>query len=684
MFPHRALPALFCLAALTPFALRAESGDPDAPPKQASPHGESPHGHGAHGEAHHGHDRADEEDVPRPPSVLVGEMDFRAIKALAIQEGGRKKPLQTFATEALEQVYGPSMRLFNPGPAFKDPATGEAIEGIDLFLRLWLSAVDNWEQLPLVLVPYKPLRTIMELDEGEKRFPFKVLAQNKKFNELYNSALKKRHQDKADDMSALEREAELVGSRMDALLKIVTQQVAVIPHPTDKNGTWVTIREFSIMMGATQDEALEYLVQNRYRGNAELAGKLYADYTNNYKKESRVNLAPKFRAFAEAYYKRDKSAFSQASADLRSYLATLSPTVYPDAASLTREIRYQEQHPFAMAWRLYLLALFAGLVAWKLREKVSYALTWALFLGGLAYHFYGFTLRCLIAGRPPVTNMYESVIWVGFGVVFFGMIFEALYRVRYYLFCGAFGGFLCLMLMDLIPWFAGNAQLPGFESKINPLVPVLRDNFWLTIHVLTITLSYAAFALAWLLGHATLGWHLFKPAEKHEQHQLHGFVYRVLQVGVLLLASGTILGGVWAYYSWGRFWGWDPKETWAFIALICYLIVLHGRFTGWWGNFGLSVGSVVSFNAVVMAWYGVNFVLGSGLHSYGAGANMGQRYVVALACLDLAFVAVSYWSYFSYKKSSLEAEAETLEANADVLTASDPIEDEVSGAVTAK
>ena len=98
---------------------------------------------------------------------------------------------------------------------------------------------------------------------------------------------------------------------------------------------------------------------------------------------------------------------------------------------------------------------------------------------------------------------------------------------------------------------------------------------------------------------------------------LSNFIYRVMQVGVLLVAAGTILGGVWADYSWGRFWGWDPKEVWALITLLVYLIPLHGRFAGWVNTFGLVSASIVCFMSVIMAWYGVNFVLGVGLHSYG-------------------------------------------------------------------
>ena len=111
-----------------------------------------------------------------------------------------------------------------------------------------------------------------------------------------------------------------------------------------------------------------------------------------------------------------------------------------------------------------------------------------------------------------------------------------------------------------------------------------------------------------------------------------------------LLAAGTILGGVWANYSWGRFWGWDPKETWALIALLCYILTLHGRLAGWWTQFGLVVASVVCFLAVLMAWYGVNFVFGKGLHSYGFGLG-GEMYVASFVVADLLFVGFAIWRY---------------------------------------
>ncbi|NER25995.1 MAG: cytochrome c biogenesis protein CcsA, partial [Symploca sp. SIO1C2] len=271
------------------------------------------------------------------------------------------------------------------------------------------------------------------------------------------------------------------------------------------------------------------------------------------------------------------------------------------------------------------------------------------FTSGLLIQGYGFIERMQIAGRPPVTNMYESVIWVGFGVAAIALLFESIYRAKYYLLAAAPLSVICLVLADSLP--------AVLDPSIKPLVPVLRDNFWLSIHVPTITLSYASFALAMGLSHIILSNYLFTPQAKERIRSLAKWNYGILQVGVLLLSAGVILGGIWAHFSWGRFWGWDPKETWALIALMCYVIPLHGRLVGWLGDFGLAITSVVSFNAVLMAWYGVNFVLGTGLHSYGFSTGGSELIVGSLVGVDLIFVVVSAIRYRGWLKLTEEQTA---------------------------
>jgi ABC-type transport system involved in cytochrome c biogenesis permease subunit len=227
--------------------------------------------------------------------------------------------------------------------------------------------------------------------------------------------------------------------------------------------------------------------------------------------------------------------------------------------------------------------------------------------------------------------MYESVVWVAWGAVLFALVFEAMYRVLYFATAAAPLALLGLVLAD---------SVPILDAAIDPLVPVLRDNFWLTVHVLTITLGYAAYTLALGLGHLNLGLHLFAPGKVELRKALSLFLYRALQAGTLFLAVGTLLGGVWASYSWGRFWGWDPKETWALIALLGYLALLHGRMIGWFRDFGLAVGAILGYLGVLMAWYGVNFVLGTGLHSYGFGSG-GQTYVLGFVAFEVLVVAAA-------------------------------------------
>jgi ABC-type transport system involved in cytochrome c biogenesis permease subunit len=173
-------------------------------------------------------------------------------------------------------------------------------------------------------------------------------------------------------------------------------------------------------------------------------------------------------------------------------------------------------------------------------------------------------------------------------------------------------------------------------------MPVLRNNFWLVVHVMTITLSYGAMALALGLGNITLGYYWKRTRDLATVRALSLFTYRTLQVGVVLLAAGTITGGIWAARSWGRFWGWDPKEVWALVALLGYLAVLHAAYVGWVGYRGLAALAIGCFALVVMAWYGVNYVLGAGLHSYGFGANDSHFYVGGALLLQVLDIGATY------------------------------------------
>lgn len=220
------------------------------------------------------------------------------------------------------------------------------------------------------------------------------------------------------------------------------------------------------------------------------------------------------------------------------------------------------------------------------------------------------------------------------------------------------------MVGAFVAWFAGllayYAPMSILNKDIGMPTSILRDNFWLLIHVTTITASYGAGALAWAMGMMALFFYLFgrygEPSTAQLERgivrqqppevcsELCGFVYKATQVAVLLLAAGTLLGALWADKAWGRFWSWDAKEVWALISLLVYLVILHGRYAGWSGNFGLAAISVVGMLSILMAWYGVNFILGSGLHTYGQSSG-GRLPVTIFVLCNLVFVAAARLRY---------------------------------------
>ena len=188
---------------------------------------------------------------------------------------------------------------------------------------------------------------------------------------------------------------------------------------------------------------------------------------------------------------------------------------------------------------------------------------------------------------------------------------------------------LVASVLATVGLIAADAAPAMIDPGLHPLVPVLRSNYWLTIHVLADhpglcgrrafvagpgeRLAFPLLAAGALVGAGIRAAHDRRPSSKIAWTNLE-LTYRAIQFGVVLVAGGTILGGIWADYSWGRFWGWDPKEVWALICVLCYVAILHGRYAGWVGTFAFPAWTVVGFLSVLMAWYGVNFVLGVGLY----------------------------------------------------------------------
>ena len=301
------------------------------------------------------------------------------------------------------------------------------------------------------------------------------------------------------------------------------------------------------------------------------------------------------------------------------------PATGASKLKLDTEVLYLNTKPFQAAAFAYFLS-FILLTLFK-RKCLARSLGLGAAILALLLHTLGILARVLVLSRPPVSNMYESMIFMNWALMVFAGVFTLIKKNASALTVGAFVSAVVMLYGDLLP----------IDASLDVLVPVLRSNYWLSVHVMTVVSSYGAFGLAMALGHRHLLAMRFGKFSQKEEVESADLIYRVIQLGVIMIGTGTFLGGVWANESWGRFWGWDPKETWALITFLGYLAVVHLVYTKRMSHFALALCSVLGFLLVLMTWYGVNFVLGRGLHSYGAGTG-GMNWVIYYLIFEAVFV----------------------------------------------
>ncbi len=248
--------------------------------------------------------------------------------------------------------------------------------------------------------------------------------------------------------------------------------------------------------------------------------------------------------------------------------------------------------------------------------------------------------RIFVSQRAPVTNMYETVMFSGFGALLLSLMLGHILKEKIYVYLGLAYNMCTLMMMN----FATGL----LSESISPLVPVLRDNFWLSTHVTSVVLSYGALALSWILANISIIKKRFFNLSKNEEIYYSKIIYNCLKFGTTLLFFGIILGGIWADYSWGRFWGWDPKETWSLIVFCIYTAILHGKYTSWLPTEKFIPSVAIAFLSVMMAWFGVNYILASGLHSYGFSQG-GAVFLTSFFIIQILLVLTTRSFKFSNK-----------------------------------
>ncbi|MDY3352089.1 c-type cytochrome biogenesis protein CcsB [Riemerella anatipestifer] len=262
---------------------------------------------------------------------------------------------------------------------------------------------------------------------------------------------------------------------------------------------------------------------------------------------------------------------------------------------------------------------------------------------GYLVHLVGLGIRWYISGHAPWSNGYEAIMFISWVGISAGLL---LYRNNNALIPSA--GFLVAVLLM---GFAHGAV--SLDPQITPLVPVLKS-YWLVIHVAIITSSYGFFALSFIIGIMVLLFYIVSSKATFQEHndttikELTAVSEMSLTIGLFALTIGTFLGGVWANESWGRYWSWDPKETWAFISVMVYAFVLHMRLVpGLRGRYAFHMVTMFAFSSVIMTYFGVNYYL-SGLHSYAAGDPIPVPAWVYITGASMITISLAAW--FKYKK----------------------------------
>jgi cytochrome c-type biogenesis protein CcsB len=484
----------------------------------------------------------------------------------------RIKPFNTLSSELLRKV-----------------SRKEKFEGLNPN-QVMLGMMFNptyWQDVKMIKVSHPELNKMLGF-EG-KYVSFNQLVNMQKGEYKLKSFVDAAYGKKPAMRDMFDKEVMKVDERVNLSYQVYSGKfLKVFPVPGDTHHPWLLPTQLSQMKDSVQRK---------------FAATVFADY---------------FDAMLEAQKTNDWTKADEILKSIIEFQKTHAKEILPSDTKIKLEIQYVNANIFKRIYMYYglvgfilLIVLFVEILKPGIKIKIPLIAS-AILLGLLfLYHTYGLGLRWYIAGHAPWSNGYESMIYIAWGIMLLGFIFAK--RLNIILAAAAILSSVTLM----------TAHLAWMDPEITNLVPVLKS-YWLVIHVAVITISYAFFGIAAILGLLILILMIFKTRQNARRLQLTmteiaNVNHMIMIVGLYLMTIGTFLGGVWANESWGRYWGWDPKETWALITVIVYSFIVHMRFIkGMNTNYAYSVFSIIGFFVVLMTYFGVNYYL-SGLHSYAAG-----------------------------------------------------------------
>ena len=339
-------------------------------------------------------------------------------------------------------------------------------------------------------------------------------------------------------------------------------------------------------------------------------------------------IVSEYAVISDSYRADDRLLFNQNVQLVADEFAKAQPNATKRASF---EFLFNRLQPFSQSMTLYVLAFLLACASWLGWSGVLRRSAFYILLLALAIHTFGLVSRMYLQERPPVTNLYSSAIFIGWGAVIVALILERIFKDGIGAACAGAIGFVTLIIAH---------HLAGSGDTLEMLQAVLDTNIWLATHVVAITTGYSAMFLAGMLAIIYVVRGVFTTSlKKQTADSLARMTYGVLCFATLFSFVGTVLGGIWADQSWGRFWGWDPKENGAVLIVLWCAIILHARWGGFIRQRGLMIMALFGNIVTSFSWFGVN-MLGVGLHSYGF-MQKAFPWLVGFMISQLALMAIA-------------------------------------------
>ena len=542
--------------------------------------------------------------TPKNHANLFGHMVIQDLS-------GRMMPVNTYASEMLRKL--------------SKHDTYENLDANQVFLSIQESPM-LWYNVPFIYLKPKKGDSIRHLIGIETSQKYAALADFFTDKGNYKLAPYLEEAYKAQVPTGFQKEFKEADQRVNLLFNTIEgRTLKIFPVPDDDNNTWISPLD-------------------KRTGTYQIKDSLYDNFINS-----------GFRHYLFTLNEAKQSGdFSEAEKLLEAFNKTqheYGSEVMLSDEKIKAEVQYNKYDIFKKLFSWYMYAgsfLFIILVMQIFKDKskiINIAVTIlkfsivALFL----LHTLGLIARWYISGHAPWSDAYESMIYVAWATMFFGLAFGRKSNLTV-----AATAFVTSMILMVAHW-------NWMDPAIANLQPVL-DSYWLMIHVAVIVGSYGPFTLGMILGVVSLTLMIFTNKENKAKMLLNIKELTIinemaLTVGLVMLTIGNFLGGMWANESWGRYWGWDPKETWALISIMVYAFVIHMRLVpGLRGRYGFNLASIAAFSCIIFTYFGVNFYL-SGLHSYQSGQQIASFKIIGISIGIMALIAIlAYRKYLKFYK----------------------------------